>query len=62
MPVDSDSLKTLKNIVEQVDLLISTTEPMPENRTARCRELLKSAMALTTDLLKQAGKSSARVA
>jgi hypothetical protein len=45
---------SLENILAQVDLLISTTEPMPENRTERCRELLRAASALVDDLLKQA--------
>jgi hypothetical protein len=50
MPSDRQSLQALKNIIEQVDLLISTTEPLPENRTARCQELLRAAMALIKDL------------
>lgn len=37
-------------MIEQVELLISTT-PLPENRTPRCQELLKAALALTDDLL-----------
>lgn len=45
-------------MLEEVDLLISTTEPMPENRTPRCRELLQAALALTDDLGKQ-GRSVA---
>lgn len=28
--------------------------PLPENRTARCRELLKAAMAMTDDLIAHA--------
>ena len=43
----SGSLEALQNILEQVELLISTTTPLPENRTARCRELLRAASALT---------------
>ncbi len=38
-------------MLEQVELLISTTEPLPENRTPRCQELLRAALALTDDLL-----------
>jgi hypothetical protein len=51
MQPDKDSIEALKNIIEQVELLISTTAPLPENRTARCQELLRAAMALTEDLL-----------
>lgn len=58
MPVDRDSLRAFKNIASQVDLLISTTEPMPDNRTARCRELLRAADAIADDLLKQSGAAT----
>jgi hypothetical protein len=51
MPVDQSSLEALRNIISQLDLLISTTTPLPENRTARCLELLRAATALTNDLL-----------
>jgi len=45
------SVKALKNMLSEVDLILSTTEPLPENRTARSRELLSAALA--DDLLKQ---------
>jgi hypothetical protein len=51
MPSDRESLQVLKNKIEQIELLISTTEPMPENRTPGCRQLLQAARALTDDLL-----------
>jgi hypothetical protein len=47
------SLEALKNFISETDLLLSTTVPLPENRTPRCRELLGAALALTDDLLKQ---------
>jgi hypothetical protein len=47
------SLEALKNMLSETDLLLSTTTPLPENRTPRCRELLGDALALTDDLLKQ---------
>ena len=47
------SLEALKNMLAETDLLLSTTTPLPENRTPRCRELLSDALALTDDLLKQ---------
>ena len=50
-------LTALKNILDQT--LETLPENLPENRTARCRELLASALALTSDLLKQAKTPSA---
>jgi NAD(P)H-dependent FMN reductase len=47
------SIKALKNLISEADLILSTTEPLPEGRTPRCRELLSSALALADDLLKQ---------
>jgi hypothetical protein len=46
-------LQALKNLVSEADLILSTTVPLPENRTPRCRELLTAAMALADDLIKQ---------
>jgi hypothetical protein len=54
MPTDRSSLQALKNMLEEIDLLISTTVPLPENRTPRCLELLRTSQALTADLVKQA--------
>jgi hypothetical protein len=56
MQPDRDSLQALKNMIEQIDLLISTTVPLPENRTPRCQELLRAAMAVTDDLIAQSGQ------
>lgn len=61
MPSDRAPIQALKNLLTETDLLISTTEPLPENRTPRCRELLKAALALTDDLLKQSGKPAAAI-
>jgi hypothetical protein len=46
-------LQALKNLLSETDLILSTTTPLPENRTPRCRELLTAALALADDLLKQ---------
>jgi hypothetical protein len=54
------SIEALKNMLSEVDLILSTVEPLPENRTPRCRELLAAALALADDLMKQ-GKESAAV-
>jgi hypothetical protein len=47
------SIEALKNMLSEVDLIVSTTDPLPENRTARCRELLASSIALVDDLRNQ---------
>jgi hypothetical protein len=47
---DQASIEALKNILAQLQLLISTSTPLPENRTARCLELLRAATALADDL------------
>lgn len=51
MPLDRDSLSALKNIIEEVDLILETTPDLPQNRTGRSRELLATALAITGDLL-----------
>jgi hypothetical protein len=45
-------LTALKNILSQADRILETSPALPENRTAACRELLGTALALTDDLLK----------
>lgn len=60
MPSDRASLQSLKNLISEVDLILETT-PLPENRTARSRELLRAAIALTDDLIGQGKKSPAAV-
>jgi hypothetical protein len=47
-----NELSTIKRLISETDLILSTT-PLPENRTARCRELLGTALSLTDNLLKQ---------
>lgn len=52
MPSDRASIIALKNLIYEVDLILETA-PLPENRTARSRELLRAALKLTDDLLAQ---------
>jgi hypothetical protein len=47
-----NELFTIKRLISETDLILSTT-PLPENRTARCRELLGTALSLTETMLKQ---------
>jgi hypothetical protein len=53
-------LTALTKLLSETDLILSTTE-LPQNRTARCRELLRSALALTDDLLSQAKLPAAAI-
>ncbi|HEV2961902.1 MAG TPA: hypothetical protein VG649_08780 [Candidatus Angelobacter sp.] len=48
-----NELATLKKLITEADRILATTPPLPENRTAACRELLATALALADDLLKQ---------
>lgn len=59
MPSNRSELSALKNLIAETDLILETLPALPENRTARCRELLKSALAITDDLLKQSRMSAA---
>jgi hypothetical protein len=52
-------LTALKNLLQQLDHVLSTTPPLPENRTPVCRELLAGALAITGDLLKQSDTPAA---
>jgi len=57
MPLDSDSLNALKNIIEEVDLILETTPDLLQNRTGRSRELLRTALAITDDLISENRKA-----
>jgi len=56
MFVDPVAIKALQNILGEIETLISTTTPLPENRTARCIELLQTARALTNDMMKRGSR------
>ena len=58
MPSNHTELRSLKNLLTQADRILETAPELPENRTAACRELLGSALALTNDLLKQSGPAT----
>jgi hypothetical protein len=53
MPSDRDSLRALKNIISEVDLILETTPDLPQNRTGRSRELLRTALAIADDLISE---------
>jgi hypothetical protein len=46
-------LATLKKLIKETDHILATIPPLPENRTARCRELLGTAITLADGMLKQ---------
>jgi hypothetical protein len=52
MLINPVAIKALQNMLGEIETLISTTTPLPENRTARCVELLQTAKALTNDMMK----------
>ena len=54
MPKDRTELATLKGLMMEADYILETTPALPENRTARCRELLGTAIALADGMIKQA--------
>ena len=56
MFVDPVAIKALQNMLGEIETLISTTTPLPENRTARCIDLLAAAKALTNDMVKRANR------
>ena len=56
MFVDRVAIKALQNMITDVETLISTTTPLPENRTGRSLELLKAAKVLINDMMKRASR------
>lgn len=56
-----NELATLKRLITEADHILATTPPLPENRTAACRELLGTAIAIADDLLKQAKLPAAAI-
>jgi hypothetical protein len=53
MPSNRAELTALKNLLSEADLILTTVE-LPQGRAVRCRELVRSALALADDLLNQA--------
>ena|ERR1700683_3506692 len=61
MPTDRASLTALRNILIEIDVILETCPPLPENRTGRSRELLRAALALTDDMVGQQRMSAAAI-
>ena len=56
MFVDPVAVKALHNMLVEIETLLSTTTPLPENRTARCMELIAAAKALMNDMMKRGSR------
>ncbi|MGA2251638.1 hypothetical protein [Terracidiphilus sp.] len=61
MPTTKTELATLKRLISEADLILSTAPELPENRTAAARESLAAALALIDDLLKQSKLAAAAI-
>ncbi len=61
MASNKTELRSLQKLLRQTDQVLATTPPLPENRSARCRELLAAALAITDDLLAQTKLPAAAV-
>lgn len=48
-------------MIAEVDLILETAPALPENRTKASREILKAALALTDDLIKNSRMTAAAV-
>jgi len=48
------SVEVLTDMIEEVEVLLSTTVPLPENRTPKCLELLRAAKAVSRDMAVEA--------
>ena len=49
MLIDPVPIIAIQNMLVEIESLISTTTPLPENRTARCLELLQTAKSVTSE-------------
>ena len=56
MFVDPVAIKALQNILAEIQMLMSTTSEPPQDRAARCLELLETATALTNDMMKRGSR------
>jgi len=56
MFVDPVAIRALQNMLGEIQALISTATPLPDNRTAQCIDLLEAARALTDDMIRRASR------
>ncbi len=60
MPSIRTELQALRNMIAEVEAILSTTK-LPQGRTARSLELLRAALKLNDDLLKESRMNAAAV-
>jgi len=60
MASNRTELRTINKLLLEAELILSTTE-LPQGRGVRCLEIIRSALALTDDLLKQTKLPAAAV-
>jgi len=56
MFIDPVAFKALQNTLSDIEALISTTTSSTGDRTPRCLELLQTAQALMSEMLKRASR------
>ena len=56
MFVDPIALKALQNMLAEIETMISTASASPDDRTARCLELIQAARAITNDMVKRGNR------
>lgn len=61
MTTDRSSLQALRGLIAEADLILETTPPLPQNRTAACRENLRAALALADDLIQHTKMTPAAI-
>jgi hypothetical protein len=61
MPSSRTELQALRNLISEADLILETTPPLPQNRTAAARDNLRTALALVDDLIGQTRMNAAAV-
>lgn len=61
MASDRASLLALRELIADTDLTLETIPDLPQNRTAHCRENLRTALALADDLIKQSKMTAAAI-
>ncbi|HJZ71023.1 MAG TPA: hypothetical protein VKE51_04740 [Vicinamibacterales bacterium] len=56
MFIDPVAFKALQNTLSDIERLIATATPLPEDTTPRCLELLQTAKALMSEMTKRASR------
>lgn len=54
-------LQALRNLISEAETILATNPALSEGRTPRALELLRAALALSDDLINQAGRPAAAI-